>query len=145
MLKHAIAAAILAGTVIPASAQVYKWVDSSGVTHYSQTPPPAGDAKTIGVPQSSGAPSDTAPVKPAADGDAKPSNLTVFANEEERRKALCEQAKQELRTLEAPGQRVTRKTPDGEEVLLSGDERMVAVEAAKEREKKWCPAEPSKE
>jgi hypothetical protein len=36
---------ILVGPVVPAYAdgqRVYKWTDADGVTHYSQTPPPAG-------------------------------------------------------------------------------------------------------
>lgn len=39
-------AAILA---TPAFADVYKWVDAAGVTHFSDTPPPARDAQKIGV------------------------------------------------------------------------------------------------
>lgn len=31
----------------PATAQVYKWVDEDGVTHYTQQPPPGGDAQLI--------------------------------------------------------------------------------------------------
>lgn len=37
--------AILLAT--PALAQVYKWVDEDGVTHYSQQPPPGGEAQVI--------------------------------------------------------------------------------------------------
>ena len=29
--------------------EIYKWVDEEGVTHYSQQPPPSGDADRIGV------------------------------------------------------------------------------------------------
>lgn len=31
------------------AAEIYKWVDEDGVTHYSQRPPPSGDAARIGV------------------------------------------------------------------------------------------------
>jgi len=140
MFRHAIGLAALFW-VATAAAQVYKWVDASGVTHYSQTPPPAGDAKTIAVPQSPAGEAEGKPAGPSASGEAKPQpGQTVFTNEDERRKAHCEQARQELRTLEAPGQRVVRKNDQGEEVLLSGEERMTAVQAAKELEKTWCPA-----
>ena len=42
--KLAIAAALLLATAASATAQqrVYQWKDASGVTHYSQTPPPKG-------------------------------------------------------------------------------------------------------
>lgn len=33
----------LACVVTPASAQIYKWVDANGVTHYGEKPPDAGD------------------------------------------------------------------------------------------------------
>ncbi len=29
--------------------EIYKWVDEEGVTHYSQQPPPSGDATRVGV------------------------------------------------------------------------------------------------
>lgn len=29
--------------------EIYKWVDEDGVTHYSQEPPPSGDATPVGV------------------------------------------------------------------------------------------------
>ena len=31
------------------AAEIYKWVDDEGVTHYSQQPPPSGDADRVGV------------------------------------------------------------------------------------------------
>ncbi len=31
------------------AAEIYKWVDEEGVTHYSQQPPPSGDADRVGV------------------------------------------------------------------------------------------------
>jgi hypothetical protein len=37
---------------LPASAQVYKWVDSKGVTHYDGSPPPpsASSSQTLAIP-----------------------------------------------------------------------------------------------
>ncbi len=37
-------------------AQVYKWVDTDGVTHYSQQPPENGSAKEMSVPPPAAAP-----------------------------------------------------------------------------------------
>lgn len=38
-----LAAAVSTGVVsLPAAAEIYKWVDERGVTHYSDQPPPAG-------------------------------------------------------------------------------------------------------
>ncbi len=44
--------ALALGFVIAAplqAAAIYKWVDEDGVTHYSQQPPPSGDAVRVGV------------------------------------------------------------------------------------------------
>jgi hypothetical protein len=38
---------LLAVAAMPAAARVYKWVDEEGVTHYSQHPPPAGEATEL--------------------------------------------------------------------------------------------------
>ena len=32
---------------VPAAAQVYKWVDANGVTHYSEKPPETGKSKEV--------------------------------------------------------------------------------------------------
>ncbi len=37
-------------------AQVYKWVDADGITHYSQQPPENGSAREIAVPRPAAAP-----------------------------------------------------------------------------------------
>lgn len=35
---------------VPAhAAEIYKWIDEDGVTHYGQEPPPSADAKRVGV------------------------------------------------------------------------------------------------
>jgi len=36
---------------LPAAADVYKWVDSEGKIHYSDTPPAKGAAKTVDLPK----------------------------------------------------------------------------------------------
>jgi hypothetical protein len=59
---HCVVAAVAAAFMAaPASAEVFKWVDEQGVTHYSQQPPPEG-AGTIIEP-------NPAPAAPAASDD----------------------------------------------------------------------------
>lgn len=41
MRTHILLASLLA-LALPAAADMYKWVDEKGVTHYSETPPPEG-------------------------------------------------------------------------------------------------------
>jgi hypothetical protein len=47
-------------TCTTASAQMYKWVDKNGKTHYTDSPPP-DDAKRLAPPRGTGAPIPTAP------------------------------------------------------------------------------------
>jgi hypothetical protein len=39
---------------IAAAAQMYKWVDEKGVTHYSETPPPDGKAAKVDIRPATG-------------------------------------------------------------------------------------------
>jgi hypothetical protein len=39
----------LALVAVPASSEIYKWVDENGVTHYTQTPPQSQEAEKVGV------------------------------------------------------------------------------------------------
>lgn len=67
-----IALALLAVALPAAADEVYSWKDARGVTHYSQTPPPAG--VRFEVRQMSGGSATTAAAAPAtgaaASGDA---------------------------------------------------------------------------
>ncbi|AYH44310.1 DUF4124 domain-containing protein [Azoarcus sp. DN11] len=66
---------------LPAAAQVYQWRDAQGRINYSDTPPPAGAAKTVKPAARSQAPApandvpdqaaDAGTQKPAADGNAQ--------------------------------------------------------------------------
>ena len=49
--------ALLVGVAVASG--IYKWVDETGVTHYSQVPPPSGEAQEIRIEPST---STSAPV-----------------------------------------------------------------------------------
>lgn len=49
MWKVLLAASAVALLSLPAAAQLYKWVDEKGVTHYSEKPPPDGRAKSLDI------------------------------------------------------------------------------------------------
>lgn len=59
---------------LPAAAQVYQWRDAQGRINYSDTPPPAGAAKTVKPAARSPAPAvaNDAPEQPADSGTQKP-------------------------------------------------------------------------
>lgn len=61
MLKHSVAIALLL-LAFDASAQVYRWTDAKGTTHFSNSPPPPGvNAELIFIQAQPGTPSpDTA-------------------------------------------------------------------------------------
>lgn len=79
----------------PGHAQVYKWVDSDGVTHYSQQPPEAGAAKEIPIPKPAVAPAPA----PAADPASTPSATADSENGAADKRA--EQLSEEIRARRA--------------------------------------------
>ena len=90
---------ILAVVAAPAFAQVYKWVDERGVTHYGERPPQGGKASE--VPDKLGSPGGVTP-KPDAQADpASPSSPPAEApkTEEARRKEQCDQQRELLDRL----------------------------------------------
>jgi biotin carboxylase len=67
-MKRILIAAMMCALAAPAAAQLYKWVDKDGKTHYSDTPPPNQDTKQLKA--SSGATTETpAPPKSAVARD----------------------------------------------------------------------------
>ncbi|QTR49627.1 DUF4124 domain-containing protein [Candidatus Thiothrix anitrata] len=115
MIKQAILMPILVAGVVgwasSASAEMYKWTDSNGKTHYSATPPPAdvnaknieaeiklstGKPKAVEVPDVSAtteqAPPETTPDKPLKSED------TAAASEKQHR-SYCDQQKEAFQKL----------------------------------------------
>ena len=78
-------------------AQVFKWVDESGKTHYGERPPPGVKAVEIGVP----APPSGAAATPAPQKSVKEQEL-------EFRKRQIERAKQEAKGEAAAEEQATR-------------------------------------
>lgn len=126
------ALALAAATV---AAQVYKWVDKDGKTHYTDTPPPPSatktDAKKINTGSTAAPPA--APTKSAKDqpkdvekkraDDAKNAKkeedaLKTAADDEER----CKAAKRSLAGLES-GRPLVNTNDAGERVILSDEDR----------------------
>ena len=72
---------------VPASAQVYKWVDAKGVTHYDGSPPPAsaGNTKTLAI--------STAPPATDSSNESWQEKDNAFKSRYDKRKA--DEAKQD--------------------------------------------------
>ena len=99
-LSLAVAALVLMAPVA-GMAEVYKWVDEDGVTHYSQQPPPEGEATVItsDVDTASSAQDDA---DAAADGPDETSADTEDGDGEQQTIAkLCEELREREGVLES--------------------------------------------
>ena len=78
-----------------AQAQMYKWKDAKGVTHYTDTPPPSGAAAA--AMKSYGAPSPSLPFELAEPAKARPVTLYTTTG-----CAACDEARTMLRARGIP-------------------------------------------
>ena len=85
---------VLAAFASPAYAQVFKWVDERGVTHYGERPPQGG--KATEVPDKLGTPGG---VPPKSDAPAEAPAPQPEKSEEARRREQCDQQRELLDRL----------------------------------------------
>ncbi|GEM_PF-664563 len=141
----------------PAAAAIYRWTDSSGVIHYSQTPPPAGQGHNLVQLPESGAGAATAPA--AADGAAdakagtakkkadagtrkaaaKPAKAPAKPPETaEQRAERCRKARQTL-TLVQTHTRIRVHEADGRTERMSEEQRQARIKSLEKMLAKDCP------
>jgi hypothetical protein len=65
-MRHLIVPALLLLTLLPARAEVYRWIDDKGVTHYGDKPPKEGVAPVQLPPLQTYAPAESRRAAPAA-------------------------------------------------------------------------------
>ncbi|HEY0196993.1 MAG TPA: DUF4124 domain-containing protein [Rhodanobacter sp.] len=124
-----------------ATAQVYKWTDAHGTTHYSETPPAAGTnfkkVKANGSAESLGAP---APASSSAStsGNTAPSSDQPLANTPENRGKMCDSLKANLAALQGSAPVVMQQ--DGKTVVLDGDQRKLQANVAQSQYQAYCQA-----
>jgi len=120
--------------IAPAAAQtVYTWKDAKGVTHYSDSPPPAGaKRKEVKAPEAS--PPGTAQIssadKPAAKADPqqteeqKQQQAVADANRAKQRAQSCKDAQANLALLKSSANVTVDKDGDGKaDVVLDNTQR----------------------
>ena len=130
---------------IAASAEMYKWVDEDGNTHYSQSPPVSDvEVETIKPPPTidiDAANKALEEQKKKAD-KLKDERLTA---KEEKKKAEeetaqkqkeCDMAKKRLASYQRP--RVNVKNPDGSLRVIEEEERQAEIKKSKEYIEKAC-------
>lgn len=146
MRLHDVILAVLIALFSPhAAAQIYKWVDEKGVTHYSSTPPATANARTLpGTPAPSPADAEAARARArslideARHADAERRRLDALdeearanrARDADARTAACGRARQQLAVLEAQHP-VFRRDESGNRVYL--EDRLRDGEIARQR------------
>ncbi len=126
-------------------AEMYKWVDEEGNTHYTQSPPPSDiTVETIKPPpkvDTEGA-SKTLDQQKKKANDLREKRITTA---EEKQKAeeeaaekekKCQQAKARLASYQRP--RVNLNNPDGTVRVISEDERQAEIKKSNEYIEKAC-------
>jgi len=90
---------IFVAAAAPAFAQVYKWVDERGVTHYGERPPQGGKASE--VPDKLGSPGGTPPKKtePPKDPASQAAPAEVEKSADARRRDQCDTQRELLDRL----------------------------------------------
>ena len=136
----------LALSPLAVAAQVYKWVDEKGVTHYSESPPPDGKAGKIEIKPQGEA------VAPATDWKQKEEaarQQRIQKQQSERqqddqsqnqvavRRNRCREAQRQLVIVQLP-RPVFSVNEKGEKVYLEDKERQSEIEGWKDHVRKYC-------
>jgi hypothetical protein len=101
-MRRCIAILLLAAVCPLALAQAYKWKDAQGVTHYSDSPPPASSGKVEKIQMKGGvnapAAASSAPAKPATAPSTAPGS--PVADNQANRAKLCDQLHKNMEVLQ---------------------------------------------
>ena len=127
------------------TAQVYKWTDAKGTTHYSETPPPTGtkysQVTVTGTdePASSGSngasASATAEAGPAS-SSSQGNNNQPMADTPENRAKMCASLKTNMAALQGSGPVVMQN--GDQQQLLNADQRKQQVDASQAQYQQYC-------
>lgn len=136
---------LLLGLALPGLAwgDVYKWVDSHGEVHYSDSPLP--DAKKLNLPPPPAAdhagPSladkERAFRQRQVDREEAKKKQQEKQAEAKRERDNCRAARDNLRTLQQGG-RIYRYNDKGERVYLDDQARQKAIGEAQQNIRSWC-------
>ncbi|WP_448102175.1 DUF4124 domain-containing protein [Luteibacter jiangsuensis] len=138
-MRRIVTLAALLATCPLAFAQAYKWKDAQGVTHYADSPPPAGTkydkVKTTGsvAPPAGQTPPPAPPAKP------EPEKATAgpTADTPENRARLCTTLKSNMETLAKP-QQVSVDDGKGGQVPLDDAGRKRQIETTQAQMTLYC-------
>ncbi|HTV87021.1 MAG TPA: DUF4124 domain-containing protein [Dyella sp.] len=141
MRRLSIALALL--LVAPlALAQVYKWTDAHGTTHYSETPPPAGtkySQVTVSGADEPASPGSSASAAPSAPPPAAQNNSNSnppVADTPENRAKMCSSLKANITTLQGSAPVVMQN--GGQQQVLNADQRKQQLDANQSTYQQYC-------
>ncbi len=121
--------------VVPAMAQVYKWVDDKGVTHYGERPPQGKKAEKVEQRLANPEPAPGAAAQPnwkEQDLEFRKRRIETEQTEakdkqrETSQRQTCNQARDQLAQMKS-ARRLYRLDEKGERVFQSDDERNAAI------------------
>ncbi|EIL92661.1 hypothetical protein UU9_01919 [Rhodanobacter fulvus Jip2] len=140
MQRSLIAVALMLLTPL-AVAQVYKWTDSHGTVHYSQTAPASGvDFKRIKTVESAAAPAQDADTQTPAVAKTQPAPASSqpIADTPANRKTLCDSLQTNLKMLKGTGPVVMQQ--DGKSTALDDTQRKQQIAADEAQYQQYCQA-----
>jgi cytoskeletal protein RodZ len=130
-----------------ATAQVYKWTDAQGTTHYSESPPP-GNTKysQVTVATGSEAPasssSSSTSTSSSANSQSSSDAQAQTPDTPENRAKLCASLKANIGTLQGSGPVVMQGT-GGQQQLLNADQRKQQLDASQSQYQQYCGSDNS--
>lgn len=120
------------------AAQIYKWVDAQGVTHFDAQPPQGQQTTTVVTPAPPGG-RPAAPARSSAIGDQQAIDKTVkkqVAEQQAQLKTFCEQARTNLAQLQNNPR--LREDVDGEMRRLTDEQRQERTTEAQKQIAQNC-------
>ena len=137
---------------LAALAQVYKWVDDNGVTHYDATPPRNAKSREIQLRDPTGGTGGKPPAASpsVADQEAGFRQRRILRAQAEarekkdraqqaQREARCRDLRSETDIVKNPARRVAIRDERGRRIVLSGGERDALVAKNEEELRRSCP------
>jgi hypothetical protein len=131
---------LLLALPLAVAAQVYKWTDSSGTVHFSDSPPPQGTKYTnVKTSRSAAATPVAGTPAPAAatDADQPAEKPERIEDTPENRSKLCTDLKANIALLQG-GQPLTVDDDKGQRVAMPDERRRQELATAEGQAKQYC-------
>ena len=139
-MRRLLLAAVLMLLVPLAFAQVYKWTDTSGTVHYSETPPASGTnyqkIKTTGGSDPIAMPEATSNNAGNSSEPAPSAKAGPVEDTPENRARMCASLKVNLDALQGSDPVVMRQ--DGKDIALDESQRKVQIATLQAQHEQYC-------